>query len=101
MNTYVKVGLVALAALIFVAETVRSNRPWGLSPEIPRYAITGTARGQAFILDTVTGMVSCCNPQECWDIEYGEGPPFAKTRRPSATEEPTALEMILGHETEE
>lgn len=99
MHTYVKLGLVALGALIFVAEVARSNRPWGLSQEVPRYASVGTARGHAYILDTVTGIVTCCNVEECWELEEGFGPPY---REPDpASEEPTALDMILGGETEE
>ena len=96
MNTYIKVGLVAFAALVFVAEIARSNRPWGLSPEVPRYVITGGGRGQAYVLDTVTGTVTCCNPKECWELDVGLGPYPAP-----ASEEPTALDMILGPGTEE
>ena len=78
MNTYVKVGLVALAALIFIAEISRSNKPWRVPQDIARYVMVGGGNGRAYVLDTVTGMVSVCTPVECWDLEYGEGP-FTET----------------------
>ena len=93
--TYVKLGLVALVALVFVGELARwmSRGPASTS----RYAITGT-RSVAYILDRVTGEVTCCNPQQCWDLEISLYPFDTKPSRSprSEPEEPTALEMILG-----
>lgn len=86
--TLVKQGLIVLAAAVVIAEILRM-------PSLPppqRYAITGTGHGHAFILDTVLGTVSCCNAQECWELEERLIPPQAETH----TKEPTALQDILG-----
>ena len=89
MNTYLKIVLVALAALVVVVAAASVNRPSG--PH--RYAIAGSGRGHAYILNTVTGTVKCCNPQECWEVKDGLGPSRSQH---SAMDKPTALDMILG-----
>ena len=74
MHPYVKLVVTVLAVLAVVTVVADTTRLQGTSA----YAITGAGQGRAYILDTRTGIVRCCSPMECWELEEGTGP-FTET----------------------